>query len=78
MAPPPHSPDYGRLCGSALARGHARSGDRIARAAYLGSGQVFDRAIAEFAVRYADRTAADHAALTAAIAAGTVEAGPGI
>ena len=46
---------YGRLCGWTLARAHARSGDRIAIAAYLGVADVFDRAIAEFAEAYADQ-----------------------
>ena len=47
---------YGRLCGWTLARAHARSGDRIAIAAYMGSGDVFDRAIADFSIAYADQT----------------------
>ncbi|MGW1888710.1 DUF2252 domain-containing protein [Streptomyces sp. NPDC002004] len=65
---------YARLCGTVLARAHARSGDRIAIAAYLGRADVFDRAVADFALRYADRTAADHAELCAAIASGAVQA----
>jgi uncharacterized protein (DUF2252 family) len=69
---------YARLCGRALARAHARSGDRIAIAAYLGSSDVFDRAIADFALRYAAQNADDYAALGAAIAAGVVTAAPGI
>ncbi|MET9380836.1 DUF2252 domain-containing protein [Streptomyces sp. NPDC002928] len=69
---------YARLCGSALARGHARSGDRIAIAAYLGSADTFDRAVTDFALSYADQTAADHAALGAAVAAGVVAAAPEI
>lgn len=44
-------PVYGRLCGWTLARAHARSGDRIAIASYLGAGEAFDRAILEFAIR---------------------------
>ncbi|WP_137991078.1 DUF2252 domain-containing protein [Streptomyces vilmorinianum] len=70
--------DYAGLCGRALARAHARSGDRIAIAAYLGSSDVFDRAIADFAIRYADQNADDYAALSAAIAAGVVAAAPGV
>src|SRR5918994_5236404 len=54
---------YGTLCGWTLARAHARSGDRVAIAAYLGSGKVFDRAIAAFAETYADQNERDHAAL---------------
>jgi uncharacterized protein (DUF2252 family) len=52
---------YARLCGWTLARGHARSGDRIALAAYLGSGETFDKAIAEFATLYADQNERDYA-----------------
>ncbi|MFG2640407.1 DUF2252 domain-containing protein [Streptomyces sp. NPDC048370] len=69
---------YAGLCGRALARAHARSGDRIAIAAYLGSSDVFDRAVADFAIRYTDQNADDYAALGAAIASGTVTAAPGI
>jgi hypothetical protein len=64
---------YGRVCARALARAHARSGDRIAIASYLGKGDPFDRAIASFAERYADQTERDHAALRAAAAAGRIE-----
>ena len=46
--------DYSRLCGRALARAHARTGDAMAIAAYLGDDETFDRAITRFAVRYAD------------------------
>ena len=53
---------YGRVCGWTLARAHARSGNRVAIAAYLGSSDVFDRAIVEFAEAYADQTERDHAA----------------
>ncbi|APE19883.1 MULTISPECIES: DUF2252 domain-containing protein [Streptomyces] len=69
--------DYARLCGRALARAHARSGDRIAIAGYLGGSDVFDRAVADFALAYARQNADDYAALGAAIAAGTVAAAPG-
>ncbi|MEU8774261.1 DUF2252 domain-containing protein [Streptomyces sp. NPDC048606] len=58
---------YARLCGRTLARAHARTGDRFAIAGYLGSGDGFDRAVAAFALDYADLTLADHAALTAAL-----------
>jgi hypothetical protein len=60
---------YAQLCGWTLARGHARSGDRIAIAAYLGSGESFDRAIAEFATTYADQNERDHAAVSEALRA---------
>jgi uncharacterized protein (DUF2252 family) len=63
---------YGELCGWTLARAHARSGDRIAIAAYLGQSAVFDQAIAEFAAAYADQNEHDHHALTAAVASGRV------
>ncbi|OXY94314.1 DUF2252 domain-containing protein [Streptomyces diastatochromogenes] len=69
---------YARLCGATLARAHARSGDRIAIAAYLGTADTFDHAVADFAVAYADRTTADHATLGAAITAGVVTATPGV
>ncbi|MET9725228.1 DUF2252 domain-containing protein [Streptomyces zaomyceticus] len=69
--------DYARLCGRALARAHARSGDRIAIAAYLGGSDVFDRAMADFALAYARQNADDYAALGGAIAAGVVAAAPG-
>ncbi|MFF7329093.1 DUF2252 domain-containing protein [Streptomyces sp. NPDC090306] len=75
---PPELLRYARLCGSALARAHARTGDRTAIAAYLGGADTFDRAVADFAVRYADQTAADHASLGAAIAAGVITAAPGV
>jgi len=69
---------YARLCGNALARAHARSGDRVAIAAYLGNTDTFERAVADFALSYAGQTTADHAALGAAVAAGVITAAPGI
>jgi uncharacterized protein (DUF2252 family) len=69
---------YTRACAWSLARSHARSGDRLAIAAYLGKGERFDAAIAEFSARYADRNEADHARLVEAIAAGELEATEGI
>jgi hypothetical protein len=69
---------YGRLCGWTLARAHARSGDSIAIASYLGSGDSFDRAIAEFAETYADQNERDHAALLEAISSGRVKAETGV
>lgn len=69
---------YGRLCGRTLARAHARTGDRIAIAAYLGSSDAFDRAVADFGEAYADLTEQDYAALAAAVASGRVEALEGI
>lgn len=68
---------YGRLCGWTLARAHARAGDRIAIAAYLGRGDVFDRAVAEFAERYADQNHHDFKALREAAASGRVPTAEG-
>jgi uncharacterized protein (DUF2252 family) len=58
---------YARMCGWTLARGHARSGDRIAIASYLGSGRVFDDAIADFAAAYADQNQRDYEAVASAL-----------
>ena len=69
---------YANLCGATLARAHARSGDRIAIAAYLGGSDVFDRAIADFATAYADQNQRDYDALAAAAASGRVTAEHGI
>jgi uncharacterized protein (DUF2252 family) len=54
---------YAQLCGWTLARAHARSGDRIAIAAYLGSSDTFDRAIADFSRSYADQNERDYASV---------------
>jgi uncharacterized protein (DUF2252 family) len=74
------SPDslavYGAVCGWTLARAHARSGDRVAIAAYLGSGAVFDQAIADFAAAYAQQNQRDYDALLAAIASGRLPTRP--
>jgi uncharacterized protein (DUF2252 family) len=69
---------YGRMCGWTLARAHARTGDRIAIAAYLGRSDTFDQATADFAETYADQTERDHAALADAVASGRVQAQMGI
>ncbi|UGQ12623.1 DUF2252 domain-containing protein [Yinghuangia sp. ASG 101] len=65
---------FGEICGTTLARAHARSGDRIAIAAYLGRGDAFDRAIQPFAEAYADQNERDHQALVAAVRAGRLPA----
>ncbi|MFI1014667.1 DUF2252 domain-containing protein [Streptomyces sp. NPDC020965] len=65
---------FGELCGQTLARAHARSGDRIAIAAYLGAGDVFDIALVEFAEGYADQNERDHLALVTAVRDGRVPA----
>ena len=67
---------YGEVCGWTLARAHARSGDRIAIAAYLGGSDVFDRAVTEFAAAYADQNERDHKSLVAAVASGRIAAEP--
>jgi uncharacterized protein (DUF2252 family) len=69
---------YGRLCGWTLARAHARSGDRIAIAAYLGGGNAFDRAILDFSKAYADQNDADYAALSEAAKSGRIIAQSGL
>jgi len=69
---------YAELCGWTLARAHARSGDPIAIAAYLGSGDAFDRALATFAERYADQNERDYGALQDAVASGRVVAETGV
>jgi len=65
---------YARLCGGVLANAHARSGDRVAIASYLGGGDHFDRAMVEFADRYADQNEADYAVLRAAVDSGRIRA----
>jgi uncharacterized protein (DUF2252 family) len=69
---------YGRLCGWTLARAHARSGDRIAIAAYLGSGDSFDRAILQFSEAYAEQNDRDYKALQAAVESGQLAAETGL
>ena len=66
---------YGDLCGWTLARAHARTGDRLAIAAHLGSRTAFDAAVGEFAQAYVDQTERDHAALVDAVLDGRVIAG---
>ena len=68
---------YGRACGWTLARAHARSGDRIAIASYLGSSDAFASAVAEFAESYADQNERDHGALVEAVTTGRVVANQG-
>jgi uncharacterized protein (DUF2252 family) len=69
---------YGGWCGWTLARAHARSGDRIAIAAYLGSGEQFDRALLEFSIAYAEQNDRDYAALTEAVESGRLTAEVGV
>lgn len=68
---------YSRLCGATLARAHARLGDRVAIAAYLGKGDAFDRALADFSVAYADQNERDFEAFAAAVSSGRLSAEAG-
>jgi hypothetical protein len=65
---------YGELCAWTLARAHARSGDRIGMAAYLGGSDMFDRAVTQFASVYADQNERDYQALGEAVASGRITA----
>jgi uncharacterized protein (DUF2252 family) len=69
---------YGKLCGGTLARAHARSGDRIAIASYLGSGEALDRAILDFAKAYAEQNQRDYDELTGAVKSGRIKAETGL
>jgi uncharacterized protein (DUF2252 family) len=69
---------YARICGWTLARAHARSGDRVAIAAYMGKAGVFDEALAKFAKSYADVTERDYGMLVRAVRAGRVKAQTGV
>ena len=71
---PPGMNIYGEMCAWTLARAHARSGDRIAIAAYLGGSNIFDKAVTEFASAYADQNERDHAALLEAVESGRLTA----
>ena len=70
--------EYVNACGWTLARAHARSGDRVAIASYLGGGTVFDDAIADFSAAYADQTEADYALLQAAVTDGLIPVETGV
>ena len=69
---------YARVCGATLARAHARWGDRIAIASYLGKGDAFDRAIANFSAAYADQNEKDYAVFAAAVESGRLPAQTGV
>jgi len=69
---------YAEICGATLARAHARSGDSLAIGAYLGKGEVFDRAVTEFALAYAEQAERDHAALVEAVSSGRMQATAGV
>ena len=65
---------YAELCGSVLARAHAKSGDAAKISGYLGKTDAFEQALGGFSLAYADQTVRDHAALVAAVKAGRVKA----
>ncbi len=65
---------YGRICGCALARAHARSGDAATIAGYMGSSEIFDDAMCDFAVEYADQALRDHRAFVKAVRQGRIKA----
>jgi uncharacterized protein (DUF2252 family) len=69
---------YAKMCAWSLARAHARSGDPLAIAAYVGKNEVFDHAIADFAVAYAQQNERDYAALVAAVQSGRLKAQTGV
>ncbi len=69
---------YARSCGWTLARAHARSGDPIAIAEYLGDSDAFDRAVADFAKRYADQNERDYQAFVGAVHSGRIDALQGV
>ena len=73
----PRLTEFATACGGALARAHARTGDPMAIASYIGKGPRFTAALSEFARRYADQNDRDHAQLVNAIASGKVESQPG-
>jgi hypothetical protein len=69
---------YARLCGWTLARAHARSGDPVAMAQYLGDGDTFDRSITDFAARYADQNDRDFQQFVTAVRSGRLQAVEGV
>ncbi len=75
---PPALSAYAQVCGWTLARTHARSGDPIAIASYLGTKDRFDRSITEFSERYADQNAHDYDTFTEAVRAGRLPAVEGV
>lgn len=69
--------DYAEICGAALARAHARTGDSAMISGYLGKSDAFDQAVTDFAVAYADQVEQDHRLLLEAVQSGRIEAKPG-
>lgn len=78
LMPPEALAFYGRLCGWTMARAHARSGDPVAIAAYLGTDDAFDRSITNFSQRYAEQNERDFAAFTEAIRTSRIDAVQGV
>jgi hypothetical protein len=76
--PPSWLRQYAAQCGWTLARAHAKTGDRFAIAGYLGGSDVFDQAVADFAVSYADQIERDHARLVEAVKSGRLAAEAGV
>jgi hypothetical protein len=72
----PRLVEFATACGETLARAHARTGDPVAIAGYIGKGPKFTAEIGRFARRYADQNERDHAQLASAIAAGAVQSQP--
>jgi uncharacterized protein (DUF2252 family) len=75
---PPGMAVYAEICGWTLARAHARAGDAVAIASYLGAGDTFDQALASFAEVYADQNERDYAAVRQAVDTGRLTATPGL
>jgi uncharacterized protein (DUF2252 family) len=73
----PRLGEFATACGKVLARSHARTGDPVAIAAYIGKGRAFDEAMGEFANAYADQTEQDHRQLVDALASGLLSSAPG-
>jgi predicted alpha/beta hydrolase len=69
---------YARLCGRTLARAHARSGDPVAIAQYLGDGDEFDRSLTDFSARYADQNEQDFQTFVEAVRSGRLQAVEGV
>ena len=78
VAPITKSAYYARLCGCTLARDHARSGEPVATAEYLGGDDAFDRSITDFCERYADQNEQDYMEFVKAIRSGCLEAVEGV
>jgi predicted alpha/beta hydrolase len=69
---------YAEVCGRTLARAHARSGDSVAIASYMGKGDALDRALSRFAEAYADQNERDYAAMRDAVDSGRIAAEAGV